>query len=281
LGITAFTGYNRAALVIFLLVNGLLTTDADYTSPPWRPAAEYVAQRQIAHQPIVYNVYGEAAAMSYHLREEAGKNIPLVSLYDLQNEPDTELFTSLRFDKLADTTGFWFIFWGEDSPLFPALEDWGFRRTFTTYKLHFDNKIYMHRYDSVSLLDSQQTTYDDLLRLHQVFIPEKVFAGQKIYLSLWWSTAQTLPQDYTVSVILLRPDGTVAEQHDSFPQEGHSLTSQWPPDQLIYDAHPLHLPGAGTYQIAVKVYTLSDGRVLPTSTQEDYFVVGQLNVGEK
>lgn len=278
-GIAVFKGYNRLALVSLLLVNGLFTTDAEYTSPPWRPIAAYVAQHEVDHEPIVYNVYGEAAAMGYHLREEAGRNIPLVSIYDL--DPNLDLFTTLRFEKLANTAGFWFIYWGEDSPLFPAFEEWGFRRTFSDYKLHFGNKIYMHRYDNMSLLAEQKTTYDGILRLHQGYVPDRASAGDNIYISLWWSAAQTPPQDYTISVILLHPNGTVASQHDSFPQQGRFPTSQWQPDQLVYDTHPLKLPEAGRYQIAVKVYTLSDGRVLPTSTNQEYFVMGEINVGEK
>lgn len=272
LGVTAFSGFSRTALVVFILVNGLFTTDAEYTAPPWRPVAEYIAQHQIDRQPIVYQVHGEAAAMGYHLREDVGSDIPLASIYDLENDPSIEIFSTLRFEKLGNATGFWFIYWGEESPLFGAFEEWGYRRTFSDYVLHFDNKIYMHRYDSGTILEETITTYDNLLRLHQVYA---VANEGKVTIHLWWSAAQVLTQDYTVSVILLHPDGTVAAQHDSFPQEGQLPTTQWQPDQLIYDAHPLKVQ-PGNYQIAVKVYQLSDGQILPTAENQEYAVVGTI-----
>ncbi len=277
IGITAFDGFGRKALIIFLLVNGLLTTDVEYTAPPWKPIAEYLDAHQVDQQPILYQVYGEAAAMNYHLREDVGKDIPLGSIFDLQHTPNVDLLTTLRFEIVDDATGFWLIYWGEDSPLFTAFQEWGYQRTYHTYLPHFENKIYLYRYDSNGLLAKNVTTFADSLGLHQVYIAPVVAADETFYVQLWWSAPQLLTQDYTVSVLALREDGTVAGQHDSFPQENQFPTSQWQPNQLVYDAHPLKLP-AGTYQIGVKVYTLSDGRILPTSNGEEYQVVGTLKV---
>ncbi len=79
-------------------------------------------------------------------------------------------------------------------------------------------------------------------------------------------TAAVCPRvDYTVSLRVIAPDGSLIAQHDSFPAEGLLPTSQWRPGDYVQDKHPLDLPpnlSPGQYRIEVVVYNAATGEVL-------------------
>jgi len=71
--------------------------------------------------------------------------------------------------------------------------------------------------------------------------------------------------DYTVSVRVIAPDGSVVAQHDSYPANGLLPTSQWRVDDYVQDRHNLTLPAdapPGEYRIEVVVYNVETGDVL-------------------
>ncbi|NJL94918.1 MAG: hypothetical protein HC915_14965 [Anaerolineae bacterium] len=51
----------------------------------------------------------------------------------------------------------------------------------------------------------------------------------------------------------------------------------WAPGQLIYDYHPIALGAAlpaGAYQLVLRVYNAGDGSILLTTSGEDHYPVG-------
>jgi hypothetical protein len=76
-------------------------------------------------------------------------------------------------------------------------------------------------------------------------------------------TATVCPRvDYTVSLRVVAPDGSVIAQHDSIPAEGLLPTSQWRAGDYVQDEHPLNLPPElppGEYRIEVVVYNAATG----------------------
>ncbi|MBZ0305669.1 MAG: glycosyltransferase family 39 protein [Anaerolineae bacterium] len=293
-GITRFEGFTRGALVIFLLVNGLWTTDAHQIlyedgqyitaprqqNPPWRELSRLIADRQIDSQPVLSEVGSGTMPIDYHLKRSVGKNVRHVALYDLtRNQHQQDPLTVLRFEKLPDVEGFWYLYWGGDTLFLDALTAWGYTRTAAYHKTHFDDPIYLFRYDSAALLEQKQAVFGDLFTLHQVYAPDEISTGEKLWVSLWWSAVQVPYRDYTVSVFLLNEAGQLVAQHDGFPQENRTPTRTWTPHTLYYDAHPIPIPEnlpPGSYQLAVKIYAES-GVLNPGSAQE-FYIAGSVKV---
>jgi hypothetical protein len=265
LGLTSFSGYAQAALVIFLLVNGLFTTDANMHNPPWRPISRYVGQHQIDGQPVVLDVGGEDAALSYHLRQQDA-DIPQISILQLREDDLAEPLTALRFEKIGDSDGFWYIQWNDDPEFYNAFTAWGYTRSALAQDTHQGGPIYLHRYDSLAILDEQVAVFGDDLVLNRVALP-----GDDGVVGLWWEVIRPMDEDVTVSVFLLDAAGQVVTQHDSPPQDGRAQPSEWLPETLYFDAHRLDVP-AGEYQLGVRVYWSSDGTIVPTASGADYYV---------
>lgn len=81
--------------------------------------------------------------------------------------------------------------------------------------------------------------------------------GDALGVTLFWSTATPLDQRYKISVQLLTPHGTLADQHDSEPRNGQAPTTTWQVGQTVIDNHGLALDdrlGVGDYTLVVVVY---------------------------
>ncbi|HLA45167.1 MAG TPA: glycosyltransferase family 39 protein [Aggregatilineales bacterium] len=288
LGITAFTGFSRVALLTFLLVNGILTTDIGMHNPPLRPISRYIAAHQVDSQPIIRDVGGTDAAFAYHLRQELEsaqiESVPGVSIYEMdllrEEDPTFEPLAFLRFGALQDVDGFWYVQWGDSRQYRDAFLAWGFAHTATASDVHFGHPIYIYRYDLASISDENRAIYgDETMQLHRVTAPDRANPGDTITVHLWWSAAQPVPESYTVSVFVLDQSGRLVAQHDGLPQYGRESTSTWLPQTLYYDAHRIQIPGnlpPDVYQIGVKVY--NGNVILRTENHEEYLNAGTLHL---
>lgn len=294
LGVTRFEGFTRRALVVFLLVNGLFTTDAHQIlyedgryittprqqNPPWRELSRLVADRQIDSQPVLTEVGSGTMPMDYHLMRSIGSDVRHVALYDLTRRKDElDPLTALRFEALPNVEGFWYVYWGGDTLFLDALESWGYTRTATYQQSHRGDPIYVFRYDSAALLDQEMIVFGDLFWLHRTNAPSQVSAGKTVWVSLWWSAVQAPDRNYTVSVFLLDDSGRLVAQHDGFPQENKMPTLQWTPGVLVYDVHPIPIPAGlppGRYTLAVKIY--AESGVLATDSADEFYVAGVIRV---
>jgi len=82
---------------------------------------------------------------------------------------------------------------------------------------------------------------------------------------LYWHALAVMDTNYTVSVRLLAPEGTMLAQQDSWPAGGLLPTSQWRQGDYVRDEHILDLPrdvAPGDYAVQVVVYDSSTGVVL-------------------
>ena len=87
-----------------------------------------------------------------------------------------------------------------------------------------------------------------------------------------------------MSVFLLDSSGVLRAQHDSYPATGNAPSSGWEPGALVFDPHPVELPGdlpPGEYTVGVKVYTYYNGAILPTSDGADYQTIGTVTIRQK
>jgi len=79
-------------------------------------------------------------------------------------------------------------------------------------------------------------------------------------LELHWEALAPPPDDYTVFIHLLRPDGALAAAADGPPFDGFYPTTAWLPGDRMVDAHalPANL-SPGVYTVAVGLYRPRDG----------------------
>lgn len=280
-GVTRFEGFPRGALVIFLLVNGIFTSDshqlilqgdtyvaaARQQNPPWRELIRIVADRQIGQQPVVTEVGSDTMVVDYHLGQLVGKDIQHAGTYEMVRNKETagDPLTRLRFEFLPEVEGFWYLYWGSDTAFMEAIGSWGYARTAEYQVEHFDNPIYAYRFDSTSLLNETLATFGDQIRLHRIH--RQKTDDDTLMVSLWWSATRPLPENYTVSVFLLNAAGQLVSQHDAMPQQ--KMTA-WLPNTLYYDSHPVPLP-SGDYRLAVKIY--SGETILQTETGDAFFSI--------
>ena len=121
--------------------------------------------------------------------------------------------------------------------------------------------------------------FGDLFALHDAIFASTAERGEALHVDLWWSALEPPALDYSVGVYLLDETGAVRVEHNASPEPP---TSQWIPNELIFDRHTLTIPpdlSPGTYRLAVSIYWYADPEPLPVNGQP-YAVVGEVNVGE-
>ncbi len=287
-GLTAFGRFGRGWLVAFMVINGVFTTSSYFVHPPSRAMATDIAARYAADDPVLMDVEGEHAALWYHLKLAlpAGAEDQIVSLYDYRKRYGYDFLAYVKAH-LDQTDGLWMPYWGEEwkkHDVIDLLAQEGFVRTGTLTYYHAGAPIYVFRYDRASVLDQQITQYGEHITLHKAVARDGVNQGDTLPVQLWWSTDAPLEADYSVSVFLLDSSGVLRAQHDSYPATGNAPTSGWEPGALVFDPHPLALPGdlpPGEYTVGVKVYTYYDGAILPTTDGADYQTIGTVTVVQK
>ena len=81
--------------------------------------------------------------------------------------------------------------------------------------------------------------------------------GRNLPVSLLWEASGPIAQDYTVALLLIAPDGSVAAQRDSFPVNAFEPTSTWRAGSLHRDNHAIAISSGtppGTYALWAVVY---------------------------
>lgn len=110
-----------------------------------------------------------------------------------------------------------------------------------------------------------------------------VHTGDTLEVTLWWSTDQPLPADYSISLYLLDPTGQLVAQVDGPPrtQGTPEQLSAWQPEMLYLDQRRIEVPYRipyGSYTLAVAVYQWWDGvRLVPSqnSTPDRIVIIDQ------
>ena len=113
------------------------------------------------------------------------------------------------------------------------------------------------------------------IELNQMRISQPSQSDNLLVLLVWQSD-QHIKQPYTAFVHLLRPDGTLAAQHDGIPGVGFRPTIGWQEDELIHDYHWVPLPEGEDitdYELSIGLYNTTNGERLQlegTPDQTDY-----------
>lgn len=110
-----------------------------------------------------------------------------------------------------------------------------------------------------------------------------VSCGDKLGVTLFWTTDRRLTNTYRTFAHLVSAQGTVAGNKDVIPGRGAFPTVYWQPDEWLQDTIyvPLnHGARTGTYNVIIGTYKFGDpdNRVNLQSSQDDFVTVGDVQL---
>ncbi|MHB1355188.1 MAG: 6-pyruvoyl-tetrahydropterin synthase-related protein [Anaerolineae bacterium] len=135
------------------------------------------------------------------------------------------------------------------------------------------------------IVDKLRVRFGDAIALDAVEFPASIAAGQMISMTLLWRSLETLDQDYTVMIHLLRLDGSLEVAGDAAPLQDTYPTSIWAVGQTFRDEHLFYAPvEPGLYEVEVGWYLASSGDRLepegPGTTNTARVMLGPIEVTE-
>jgi 4-amino-4-deoxy-L-arabinose transferase-like glycosyltransferase len=118
---------------------------------------------------------------------------------------------------------------------------------------------------------------DELLLLGYSGMPASIHPGQRLHLTLYWQVLTRPMEDYSLSFVLIDPDGVAWLQTDIVPFNGFYPISQWEPGTIVVQPVTISAPYAcppGQYEWELVVYTpetwgrlqVLDGAAAPSGT---------------
>ena len=110
-----------------------------------------------------------------------------------------------------------------------------------------------------------------------------VHRGETLPVTLYWRALAPMEVSYTVSVQLVDVRGVKAGQLDRLPCGGGCPTNTWRPDDVVGERYELAIGSdaqPGTYQLAVGMYDLATGELLPQSGGRAGSVDGIFRLGD-
>ncbi len=268
----------RAIILVVLVGVSLTTLDAYHIKPPWREVSQMWLTYREADDPLLMDIWVDDFALRYHIGQDLRADpaeLPLVSLPGWR-EGYRENFFAYLHAYLEDKNAFWLIYWGKNEDgLLDFLPERGFIRVAELTVMHYDNIIYLWRYERPP--QARLATFGELFALERAALDRK---ADQVRITLLWQALKAPMLDYSVSVFLLSGDRRLIAQHDGVPLDGHAPTSAWQTGDLRLDSHRITLPPdlpSGTYTVGVKVYWYADP--VPLSVEgAEYFTLGTLRL---
>jgi hypothetical protein len=267
----------RIILAALIFVN-LTTIDAYHIKPPWRQVAQTWLTYRQADEALLMDIWVDDFALRYHIGQALKtppEQLPLISL-PAWRETYREFFFAQLQAYLEPREAFWLIYWGKNEDgLLDFLPERGFVRTAELTAMHYDNVIYLWRYERPP--QARLATFGDLFALERAAVARQ---DQTVRVTLLWQALRAPSLDYSVSVFLLDEGGRLVAQHDSSPLDGNAPTSAWQPGALKFDAHRIALPAdlpSGTYTLGIKVYWYANPVPLRVDESE-YFALSALRL---
>lgn len=269
-GLLHFTPSTRLFLLAVIVAYCATTVDDYYPKAPWDKVGADMGRYAQSGDMGLMEIYYDDTVLYYYTDHTMPPGTIVKSLRMWrQFEPQTYPAGVLDLLRQHDTV--WFTHWSPDQSGFQFLQETGHVQTALMTTYWGTNALNAYRFDVIQ--PQPVVDFTNGMRLRQFeMIPEKM------RVDLWWSASAALDKDYSVSVFLLDASGQLVAQHDGFPFENNRPTTGWRVDEVIYDPHalqPADLP-AGTYTVAVQLYTYYDGLKYPTLQGDDWHVLGTI-----
>ena len=106
--------------------------------------------------------------------------------------------------------------------------------------------------------DARVNFADEMLLLGYSGMPTSIAPGQRLHLTLYWQVLTRPNEDYSLSFLLIGPDGATCSQVDIVPFNGFYPMSRWEPDTIVAQAASISMPYAcppGRYDWQLLVYS--------------------------
>lgn len=268
----------RRIILAALIVVNLTTIDAYHIKPPWREVAHIWLTYREGDDALLMDIWVDDFALRYHIGQDLKtppERLPLISLPEWRETYREFFFVQLEAF-LAPRDAFWLVYWGKNEDgLLDFLPERGFVRVAELTATHYDNVIYLWRYERPP--QSRLATFGDLFALERANVDRQ---GDSVRVTLLWRALGSPMLDYSVSAFLLDSTGQLVAQHDGVPLDGNAPTSAWRAGDLKLDSRRIALPPdlpSGEYALGVKVYWYADPQPLPVNGAE-YFALGKLRL---
>lgn len=258
----------RGLVLAALVLYGVTTVDSYRPKPPWDKLADHVATYVEPGDVVLMEANNGDYSLGYYFEHGLPEGVPFRSLPKWREVTDPATYHVELTSLLADTSTVWLVAWGDNHDVFNQLANYDFQRTWQTSEPFSDVRLDVMRFDKAP----ERT----LAEFSNGMILERArFVADMGRIDLWWSSAQTLDQDFSVSAFVLDEQGALVAQHDDFPANNSRPTTSWQPAMLVFDPHQLELPelAPGRYTVGVKLYTWQDGQVYPTIDGSEWFTV--------
>lgn len=229
LGLGAFPREARAFFLVVIVIYGISTVEVYRQKPPWDEFGQMTARYLAPGDAILLDFTGGDYTMDYYLERHAPPGTPIESIWQWQTfRPQSYESGILGYVDGYDTV--WLARWSSSDEAFIKLSATGHEATYRDTLLHLGNEFELYRFDRLAEGTVAHFANGMILR-HAEVLP----AAQRV--DLWWTTQQTLNQDYTVSVKLFAPDGSLAAQQDAPPVRGTRPTTGWQVGETLYDPY--------------------------------------------
>lgn len=254
-----FRSYERAVVVLFMVAQGLTTTNADHPLHlPWPEITGFVAEHTTADEMALIESNFDAYAQFYYFNQHGTAYLPT----ELRRHEHAADFQTWLGQKLADTDGLWVV--QHNVPyrdIRPELTQLGYIQTTSlAWQPNPNWSVELWRFDRPPIT-APRATFDENLQLARATASS---FENGVTINLLWSPIEKPAYSYTISVFLLNEGGGLACaagcQLDSYPFENRANTLDWNPGGYYFDGHvlrPQNLP-PGRYQVGVKVYYFTD-----------------------
>ena len=108
-----------------------------------------------------------------------------------------------------------------------------------------------------------------------------VSIGDKLVVTLIWSTTDILQNDYVVFVHLLDSAGNLLTSHDGLPAAGRRPTTTWTTNEIVLDVHKFQVPTVsvkGQVSLVAGLYTNENGERLNLVGGADSITIYDLEI---
>jgi hypothetical protein len=281
LGLMNFPTLTRVFLVAVIVFYGVAIYDTPRPRPPWRDVGQNAAQyAQPGDLALAHVTPSGDWQVIYYYDRFMPAGVERRSLRQWQLE-DGETYADGLPALLREHPHVWFMHWSSDLSGFEALRATGHTQTAVMTEDWLGNDLNVYRFDRVPPAEQAIARYESGLILRDAII-----YADDLRVDLWWSTAESLIRDDTISAILLDESGRVVAQDDGMPFRNNRPTSSFLPDEVVYDPHPLTLADGidalspGVYTVAIKTYTFIEGGIqdIPTRDGAEFAVIGTITI---
>jgi hypothetical protein len=114
-------------------------------------------------------------------------------------------------------------------------------------------------------------------------LPQPLFPGSPLSLTLFWQVEAPIAVDFTVFVQMVEANNHIIAQKDNKPQNGFYGTTYWQPGEQIVDRHTLLIPPdipPGHYDILLGFYETKTGLRLQILDEAGTFKIDHLRLSD-